>query len=33
MKCEDCGKKMVIMDKKSEPPQSYVCDCGRVEYI
>jgi len=29
-----CKGKMIIMDKKKNPPQTYVCpECGRVEYI
>jgi len=34
MKCPECNTKMILMDKKSKPPQSYVCPkCGRVVYI
>jgi predicted RNA-binding Zn-ribbon protein involved in translation (DUF1610 family) len=40
MKCNNCGGKMIIMDKKHYrsfkdwKPQSYVCfDCGNVTYI
>ena len=33
LKCPYCNGDLILMDRKKDPPQSYVCDCGYVMYI